>query len=259
MLRFFRQTRKDQLMSDKTRKYLFYAVGEVLLVVIGILLALQINNWNETRKRISQEKYLTLELKKELQDNLILINEDIEKNKTGLNGTLEFLHLLQERGLETQKKKADSLIIYFFYINTVDPVSGVIDDMINTGKLDLVMDDSLRKALSNWGGKNVDLYDDIEIRNNYLFNSIVPFISKHYPLIDTRADYGDVDLTSPVWEKIKDSKDSIDLNKMYSKEMEGHAYNHALNQEYVITGSYVYKTYIENLLSKIDKQLEVQK
>lgn len=50
MLRFFRHIRKDQIMSDKTKKYLFYAIGEIALVMIGILLALQVNNWNEQRK-----------------------------------------------------------------------------------------------------------------------------------------------------------------------------------------------------------------
>jgi hypothetical protein len=259
MIALFRKIRQKLVESGSFSRYILYATGEIMLVMIGILLALQVNNWNETRKRLNQEEYLTLELKKELEDNLVLINEDIESNRTGLNGTLEFLRLLQERGLENKKQKADSLIVYFFLINTVDPVSGVIDDMINTGKLDLIRDDSLRKALSNWGGRNADLYDDIEIRNNYLFNSIVPFISKYYPLIDTRTHYGDVSLTSPVWKELVDSKDSVDLNKMYSKEMEGHAYNHALNQEYVITGSEIYRDYIKNLLSKLDKQLEVQK
>ncbi|MBK7873993.1 MAG: hypothetical protein IPJ74_26755 [Saprospiraceae bacterium] len=50
MLRFFRNIRRRLLDSGSLRKYLVYAVGEIILVVIGILIALQINNWNEGRK-----------------------------------------------------------------------------------------------------------------------------------------------------------------------------------------------------------------
>ena len=50
MIKFFRHIRQQLLGEGKTGKYLKYAIGEIFLVVIGILLALQINNWNETRK-----------------------------------------------------------------------------------------------------------------------------------------------------------------------------------------------------------------
>jgi len=49
MVSFFRRIRKALLGSGQARKYLFYAIGEIALVVIGILIALQINNWNENR------------------------------------------------------------------------------------------------------------------------------------------------------------------------------------------------------------------
>ena len=50
MIKFFRHIRQNLIMENKTRKYLKYAVGEIVLVVIGILIALQVNNWNENRK-----------------------------------------------------------------------------------------------------------------------------------------------------------------------------------------------------------------
>jgi len=50
MIRFFRTIRKKLIEEDNVRKYLLYAIGEILLVVIGILIALQVNNWNEERK-----------------------------------------------------------------------------------------------------------------------------------------------------------------------------------------------------------------
>lgn len=259
MITLFRRIREKLIGEGNIRRYLLYAVGEIALVVIGILLALQINTLNEQQKRSDQESYLILELKKEVEDNLILIEEDIMTNQAGLNGTIGFLKLLQDRGLEDHKDKADSLIVHLYYINTFEPVSGIIDDIVTTGKLDLIRDDSLRKEMANWAGRNIDLYDDIEIRNNYLFNTIIPFVSKYYPLIDTRDVFGDIDLNSPLWNELKDSEHAIDIEKMYSKEMEAHLYNHAMNQEYVINGTRIYQEYIKSLLNKIDEQLKTER
>jgi len=56
MIKFFRKIRYDLMEKNKTGKYLKYAIGEIVLVVIGILIALQINNWNEERKTNSKER-----------------------------------------------------------------------------------------------------------------------------------------------------------------------------------------------------------
>ena len=55
MIKFFRNIRQSLIMENKTSKYLKYAIGEILLVVIGILIALQINNWNESSDQISEK------------------------------------------------------------------------------------------------------------------------------------------------------------------------------------------------------------
>jgi hypothetical protein len=66
MIKFFRKIRHNLLMENKTGKYLKYAIGEIILVVIGIWIALQINNWNEDRKSLRAEK----EILTNLYDNL---------------------------------------------------------------------------------------------------------------------------------------------------------------------------------------------
>ena len=78
MIKFFRHIRKDLMEQNppagragKTSRYFKYAIGEIILVVIGILIALQINNWNEKRKESKQE----IAILKSLQSNL---KSDIE-------------------------------------------------------------------------------------------------------------------------------------------------------------------------------------
>ena len=58
MIKFFRQLRQKLLMENNNSKYFKYAIGEILLVVVGILIALQINNWNDDRKqKLVDQKY----------------------------------------------------------------------------------------------------------------------------------------------------------------------------------------------------------
>jgi len=62
MIKFFRKIRQNLLMENKTGKYLKYAIGEIILVMIGILLALQINNWNEIQKMNKSEHRFLIDL-----------------------------------------------------------------------------------------------------------------------------------------------------------------------------------------------------
>lgn len=63
MINFFRKTRKKMADDNRPLKYMRYAIGEIALVVVGILIALQINNWNENRKERTEEDILLKQLK----------------------------------------------------------------------------------------------------------------------------------------------------------------------------------------------------
>ena len=115
MIKFFRKIRYDLMGKNKTGKYLIYAIGEILLVVIGILIALSINNWNDNRKdRIAEkELYRTLigSLESDLQDvrakskkidsaivgQKIFITESLEEVKARLTNE-EFFKLIWQVG-----------------------------------------------------------------------------------------------------------------------------------------------------------------
>jgi hypothetical protein len=92
MIRFFRSIRQGLINEGKTSKYFRYAIGEILLVMIGILLALQVNNWNEGRKLDNQRLELVEELKVDFEDNLDKLNLSLphwEFTKGNLERVLE--------------------------------------------------------------------------------------------------------------------------------------------------------------------------
>lgn len=70
MIKFFRKIRQKLLTENKFSKYLIYAIGEIILVVIGILIALQINNWNQSKIQYKKEMVILNELKKGLESDL---------------------------------------------------------------------------------------------------------------------------------------------------------------------------------------------
>ena len=79
MLRFFRQIRQRLLTDNKFSKYLLYAIGEILLLVIGILIALQINNWNEEKKERQRLNDFLTEIRKNLSDDILKANDIIDR------------------------------------------------------------------------------------------------------------------------------------------------------------------------------------
>lgn len=110
MIPFFRQIRQGLLTDNKFSKYLLYAVGEIVLVVIGILIALQINNWNEWRKDREKEREVLYELK-----------ENLERNVSDLQGVMERARRFNTSrnivfsALENKSPYNDSLAEHFLF------------------------------------------------------------------------------------------------------------------------------------------------
>jgi len=85
MIKFFRKIRYDLMEKNKTGKYFKYAIGEIILVVVGILIALSINNWNERRKSVQKGHEILVDVKENAEFNIIQFKEDIVQNKNVIN------------------------------------------------------------------------------------------------------------------------------------------------------------------------------
>jgi hypothetical protein len=87
MIKFFRKIRQQLLTENKFNKYIIYAIGEIVLVVIGILIALSINNWNEWQQQREKETIVLYDLKENLESNIQLLEKEIKgikrRNRSG--------------------------------------------------------------------------------------------------------------------------------------------------------------------------------
>ena len=93
MIKFFRKIRQNLLMENKTGKYFKYAIGEIILVVIGILIALQVSNWNSQRINANSEQIILQDLNIELKRNISSLENIIEEHHKSLDAAIEISSL----------------------------------------------------------------------------------------------------------------------------------------------------------------------
>ncbi len=151
MLRFFSKIRYQLAAENRTVKYLRYAIGEILLVVIGILIALQVNNWNELKKEHSLEQNYLKRLKVDLEkdnERLLFSNDlcDIRMNQINeLSGAIQN----PDSEFVNYNKIVESIekVTWKSYL----PLSRIVyDELQNTGRMDLIEKESIREELANY-------------------------------------------------------------------------------------------------------------
>jgi hypothetical protein len=150
LLRFFRLIRKKLIEEDRIRTYFYYAIGEIFLVVIGILIALQINNWNEGRKKLEQEKEIIRNLSIEFQQNLEELNKDIWRGEATLNALRVLMNVMTDPKKIESEGQIDTLIANTLFTPTWNPSFYVIEDLKSAGGLSRLSNDSLKEALFEW-------------------------------------------------------------------------------------------------------------
>jgi hypothetical protein len=188
MISFFRKIRQKLLEQNKVGRYLAYAVGEIALVMIGILLALQVNNWNENRKDRIKEQKVLLELKTLFEENIaqlenkILIRKNIIK-KSG--EVISYIDNMEEVALDTLTLKLSAILI----APTYDPID---NGLMNAENLQLLSNDSLRRILSKFPSGIADLKQQEDEFVWFYYNSITPFLIQNGLARDVNQSfYGD--------------------------------------------------------------------
>jgi hypothetical protein len=145
MIKFFRRIRQQLLSENKFSKYLLYAVGEIILVVIGILIALQINNWNDQRKLNQQEQTYYCKIAEDLQVDIRNIDSSLVTIDKMLVSTERFLKNLLKVQEDKQAVLKDFLPTYRYY--KFIPTKAAIVDITSSGKLGTLRDQTLKKRI----------------------------------------------------------------------------------------------------------------
>jgi len=170
MIKFFRKIRYDLLEKNKTGKYLKYAIGEIVLVVIGILIALQINNWNEEKKndRLEAEYYCRLleDIEQDIEQISQLIKSAEERLKAS-NQAVRLLLLENPRRMDVGNQI--SLATKAVYID-FRPNNSAFEDLKSGAKLNIIDDKNVIEALNTYYNNLESLKSIIMVNGNNAVN-----------------------------------------------------------------------------------------
>lgn len=187
MIKFFRHIRKDLMDQNNTGKYLKYAIGEILLVMVGILLALQVSNWNVDREKTKLEHATLDQLKNDANAMLGDLKGDYEVLKMGTKSHLNVL-----KYLEQDITYNDTMCFDFEWLikdEYMYPITASYDLLKKEG-LELIKNDSIRMITQRTFeftlpriSKQNPFYPDLE-------NFFSPYFHKHFtPNTDPELDY----------------------------------------------------------------------
>jgi len=155
MIKFFRKIRQNLLSEGKTEKYFKYALGEIILVVIGILIALQINNWNQNSKKLNQEQEILNNLKQDFEYNLEALHNVLKINSKRINSAKTVLNHTGNRfstSFDIDPILSDIASSVYYY-----PKNGFLNDLIYSGNLGIIRNNQLRNRLTSWPPRLDDL------------------------------------------------------------------------------------------------------
>ena len=221
MIKFFRHIRKKLLSENKFSKYLLYAIGEIVLVVIGILIALQINNANEKGNRVQLEKSLLKEMKENLEVDLGDLRFNIRYDSTNSRATKLVLHQL-----ENNIPYHDSLAIFYGKMGSNSLLlenTSAYENLKSLG-FDLISNKALRSKITNLYSARYEYVDEIsQIYTGFLLSSFQPALIEHTSSETTDYfqrrpnNYSELQNNFPFMEAMRQDlffkKISIDLNR----------------------------------------------
>ncbi|WP_375325061.1 DUF6090 family protein [Flagellimonas sp. GZD32] len=179
MIKLFRRLRQNLLSEGKTGRYFKYAIGEILLVVIGILIAIQINDWKQQQTERELEKKYLKNLVAELQQDALGLTITLQQLKNQARTKNALLDMVRNN------KAGDSIITYFDYqwrpIQPYIPLKSTYVEMTTNSDLQVIQDDFVREKII----KLYNAYESLEKEEDFTFgtatNNLLTLLSEGMP------------------------------------------------------------------------------
>ena len=214
MIKLFKNIRKRLLSENRFSKYLLYALGEIILVVIGILLALQINSWNQQRQMIKKEGQFLNEINENLNEDLQAIEKNLafnQKKYEAIDSAFHYMALMEQD--KRYGKQFSSLLpilsngVYF------SPSRIAFDGIVSTGQIEIIRSTSLRKQLARYYvDSSLDgVQEQLKINTQQFLDITTPkMINKEMTKFFTKRDFDVIDI-----EQLTLHNDPLILSKLF--------------------------------------------
>ncbi|MBO3116106.1 hypothetical protein J4050_05070 [Winogradskyella sp. DF17] len=245
------------MSQNKTSKYFKYAIGEIILVVIGILIALQINTWNQQRIENKQELELLKALKDEFEYNLSEVDATIAVNKKTTKSCLTLTKLIRADSLNKMPEYVDSLLLNIGDFTSFDARTGVSGEIVNSGKLNILKNKNIRAQLGNWLTLIADCEEDILFRSDNYTMNLMPFLMKRFPLsngeLTKNLAFDKMNYLETYQEK---SPFRINISEDDLMEFENQIWHHKHNHDYVVINERNIRDFIMATIKMIEEELK---
>jgi hypothetical protein len=181
MIKFFRKIRQKMLIENKFSKYLLYAIGEIILVVFGILIAIQINTWNQNTLDSKEEKQLLEAIQIKMEYNRFQSETGYNRYNAVLNASTQLIKISTNQITSLSQEEVDyylHILSKRFLVGNSNKTS-IYDEMIGSGQLNLLESKELRSELTSLKA-NLELlasYEDLQ--TSFVDNHLNPFLNKH--------------------------------------------------------------------------------
>ena len=177
MIKFFRHIRKSLLMENKTSKYFKYAIGEIILVVIGILIALQIGDYNESRKRQDFSKEILKLIDQNLEQDSIALTKELNKAKTAIQLTDSLLHQVSKKNYSEKLNQWMGKIITFERFKSQSSAF----EVLKAKGIDIISDNQLQlNLISYYDNLLFNVYEALNDVEDSFSNDWAPVIKSDF-------------------------------------------------------------------------------
>ena len=176
MIKFFRKIRQNLLAEGKTVKYFKYAFGEIILVMIGILLALQVNNWNNDRIEQNEEREVIVKLHNEFKENKKILNKFLSDINNQMNAQETLMSLIGASQQELSMHNLDSLFYTSFGASEMAFADNTIKNIMQSGKLNLLKNENIINLLYKWNTLSEIRKTRMTKLDNWANDKIVPYL-----------------------------------------------------------------------------------
>lgn len=150
MLRIFHKIRHQLFSQNKVGRYLLYALGEIVLIVIGILIAITIDNNNEERKIRRMEQAYLVGLKSEFEQSRRKLLTLIDVNRNSYEDARKVANYILDDKLPDEKELSVLLFNAFSFEIAYNPNNSLLNEVISTGYLKNIRNQQLRQELAAW-------------------------------------------------------------------------------------------------------------
>jgi hypothetical protein len=172
------------MSENKTGKYFKYAIGEIVLVVIGILIALSINNWNEDRKADKEEQSLFSNLKIDFESRINELKEFNSARKKSTSAILEINKIIANIENRPSDSIIDKLISTSLNGFKFNEEFKMLDVVFNTGLINDIKNEALKRKLIEWPQEVEEMLEEQRMHNEFIDKNYLPLLSQYISLRD---------------------------------------------------------------------------